>query len=49
MGSLSALQNLLWRGIAQDELSDKPDENINKLGKASVKLFKDLPPGGAKE
>jgi uncharacterized protein DUF4136 len=42
-------KNLLWRGIAQDELSDKPDKNIKKLGKASDKLFKDFPPGSAKK
>ena len=42
-------QNLLWRGIAQDELSDKTDKNIKKLGKASDKLFKDFPPGSAKK
>jgi Domain of unknown function (DUF4136) len=40
---------LLWRGAAQDELSDKPDKNIKKLGKASDKLFKDFPPGSAKK
>ena len=42
-------ENLLWRGIAQDELSDKPDKNVKKLGKASDKLFKDFPPGSAKK
>ena len=36
---------LLWRGTAQDELSDKPDKNVKKLAKASDKLFKDFPPG----
>jgi len=42
-------ENLLWRGAAQDELSDKPDKNIKKLAKASDKLFKDFPPGSAKK
>jgi hypothetical protein len=42
-------KSLLWRGIAQDELSDKPDKNIKKLAKASDKLFKDFPPGSAKK
>ena len=42
-------KNLLWRGIAQDELSDKPDKNAKKLGKASDKLFKDFPPGSSKK
>jgi Domain of unknown function (DUF4136) len=38
-------KNLLWRGIAQDEASDKPEKNIKKVAKASDKLFKDFPPG----
>jgi len=42
-------KGLLWRGIAQDELSDKTEKNIKKLGKASDKLFKEFPPGSAKE
>jgi Domain of unknown function (DUF4136) len=41
-------KSLLWRGIAQDELSDKTDKNVKKLGKASDKLFKDFPPGSKK-
>jgi hypothetical protein len=41
-------ESLLWRGIAQDELSDKPEKNVKKLGKASDKLFKDFPPGSKK-
>jgi Domain of unknown function (DUF4136) len=41
-------KDLLWRGIAQDELSDKTEKNIKKLGKASDKLFKEFPPGSAK-
>jgi hypothetical protein len=42
-------KNLLWRGAAQDELSDKTEKNIKKLGKASDKLFKDFPPGAKKK
>ena len=38
-------KNLLWRGIAQDEASDKPEKNIKKVAKATDKLFKDFPPG----
>jgi hypothetical protein len=38
-------KNLMWRGIAQDELSDKPEKNIKKVAKASDKLFKEFPPG----
>jgi len=42
-------KNLLWRGVAQDELSDKADKNVKKLGKATDKLFKDFPPGSKKK
>jgi hypothetical protein len=42
-------KGLLWRGIAQDELSDKTEKNIKKLEKASDKLFKDFPPGSTKK
>jgi len=42
-------KSLMWRGAAQDELSDKPEKNIKKLGKASDKMFKDFPPGSAKK
>jgi hypothetical protein len=40
-------KSLIWRGIAQDELSDKTEKNVKKLGKASDKMFKDFPPGSA--
>jgi hypothetical protein len=36
---------LMFRGVAQDELSDKPEKNQKKLAKASDKMFKDFPPG----
>jgi len=42
-------KNLLWRGIAQDEVSDNPNKNIEKIEKASDKMFKDFPPGTAKK
>ena len=38
---------LVFRGTAEDELSDKPDKNQKKLEKASAKLFKNFPPGSA--
>jgi hypothetical protein len=38
-------KQLVYRGIATDELSDKPEKNAKKLAKASDKLFKDFPPG----
>jgi hypothetical protein len=42
-------KSLMWRGIAQDELSDKTEKNIKKLGKASDKMFKEFPPGSKKK
>jgi hypothetical protein len=42
-------KNLLFRGTATDELSDKPEKNAKKLAKASDKMFKDFPPGSAKK
>jgi hypothetical protein len=36
---------LLFRGMASDEISDKPDKNIKKVEKATDKMFKDFPPG----
>jgi hypothetical protein len=36
---------LLFRGTAQDEISDKPDKNKKKLAKVSDKMFKNFPPG----
>jgi len=38
-------KQLMFRGTAQDELSDKPEKNQKKLEKASDKMFKDFPPG----
>jgi hypothetical protein len=40
-------KKLIWRGTAQDELSEKPEKNKKKLAKASDKLFKNFPPGSA--
>ncbi len=42
-------KQLIWRGTAQDELSDKPEKNIKKVTKAEEKLFKDFPPGSLKK
>jgi hypothetical protein len=42
-------KQLLFRGNAQDEISDKPDKNIKKIAKASDKMFKDFPPGSKKK
>jgi Domain of unknown function (DUF4136) len=38
-------KQLVFRGTAQDEISDKPEKNVKKLAKASDKMFKDFPPG----
>jgi Domain of unknown function (DUF4136) len=38
-------KNLVFRGTAEDELSDNPDKNAKKLDKASSKMFKNFPPG----
>jgi hypothetical protein len=40
-------KNLVFRGVAEDEISDNPDKNVKKLEKASTKLFKDFPPSAA--
>jgi Domain of unknown function (DUF4136) len=42
-------KQLLFRGTATDEISDKPEKNIKKVAKASDKMFKDFPPGSAKK
>ena len=38
-------KNLVFRGTAEDELSDNPDKNKKRLEKASQKMFKNFPPG----
>ena len=38
-------KQLMFRGTASDEISDKPEKNIKKVEKASAKMFKDFPPG----
>jgi len=42
-------KELLFRGTASDELSDKVEKNQKKLAKASDKMFKDFPPGSGKK
>jgi len=37
-------KNLVFRGTASDEISDKADKNAKKLEKAATKMFKDFPP-----
>jgi hypothetical protein len=42
-------KSLIWRGIAQDEASNRTEKNIKKVAKAIEKLFRDFPPGSAPE
>lgn len=37
-------KNLVFRGTAEDEISDNPEKNAKKLEKASNKMFKEFPP-----
>jgi hypothetical protein len=37
----AASKKLVWRGIAKDTLSDKPQNNAKKIDKAAEKMFKD--------
>jgi hypothetical protein len=40
--------NLVWRGEAYDQLSDKPDKDTKKLEKAVDKMFAKFPPQSMK-
>ena len=42
-------KQLMFRGTASDELSDKAEKNVKKVEKAATKMFKDFPPGSAKK
>ena len=42
-------KKLVFRGIAQDEISDKPEKNEKKIKKATEKVFKKFPPGSEKK
>jgi hypothetical protein len=41
-------KQLIWRGSAQDTLSDKATKNEEKLDKGVAKMFKAFPPSSAK-
>jgi hypothetical protein len=41
-------KNLVFRGAAEDEISDNPEKNAKRLEKASDKLFKNFPPTAGK-
>jgi hypothetical protein len=44
----SKTKNLVFRGTADDEISDNPERNAKRLEKASAKMFKDFPPQAKK-
>jgi uncharacterized protein DUF4136 len=37
-------KKLLWRGTAEDAISDKPEKNAKRIQKAAAKMFKEFPP-----
>ena len=41
-------KQLIWRGSAEDTLSDKATKNEKNLDKGVAKMFKAFPPGSAK-
>ena len=41
-------KQLIWRGSAEDTLSNKADKNEKNLDKGMAKMFKDFPPRSAK-
>ncbi|MCU1233860.1 MAG: hypothetical protein JWP63_1827 [Candidatus Solibacter sp.] len=40
----SATKHLIWRGVATDTLSSKPEKNDKKLDEAAKKMFEKFPP-----
>lgn len=40
----SSTKKLVWRGVAEDTLSSKPEKNDKKLGEAVEDMFKKFPP-----
>lgn len=42
-------KKLVFRGVGQDEVSDKPEKNEKKIEKATEKMFKNFPPGTKSE
>jgi hypothetical protein len=40
----TSTKQLVWRGLATDQLSDKPDKDTKKLEKAVNKMFDKFPP-----
>jgi uncharacterized protein DUF4136 len=42
-----ATGDLIWRGVASDTISDRPEKNDKRLNDAIAKLFKHFPPARA--
>jgi hypothetical protein len=42
-------KQLVFRGTASDEISNKAEKNVKKVEKASAKMFKNFPPGSAEK
>ena len=42
-------KSLVFRGTAEDEISDNPEKNAKRLEKAATKMFKDFPPAAKKK
>jgi hypothetical protein len=40
----AATKKLIWRAVAADTLSEKPDKNDKKLDKAAEEMFEHFPP-----
>ena len=44
----AAKQDLIWRAVARDTVSDKPEKNEKKLAKAMEKMFGAFPPAAGR-
>jgi len=40
----TSTKQVVWRGVASDTVSDKPEKNEKHLYEAVAKMFKDFPP-----
>jgi Domain of unknown function (DUF4136) len=40
----AATRQLVWRGLASDTISDKPEKNEKRMNEAVEKMFKQFPP-----
>ena len=38
-------KQMVWRGVAVDSVSDKPEKNASRINKALEKMFSKYPPG----